>query len=197
MKNIYLLYNLKPSYITYLLVFLIAFDFGSCQKVQNKSLPKVVVKLKPEFHCPKVFFKKFTSINSNKKGLFIYLNRNSNMEGNDPFLDCVFADSDKNEPIRYYGTIVSDHSFELESDEKTTIKGEFISASKIKIDYFDSKGKSIYHTELIETKGKFSVFSKNYHKDKLEINTGDTECDSTNSYININLLIFKSEEKKT
>jgi hypothetical protein len=50
---------------------------------------------------------------------------------------------------------------------------------------------------LIETKGKFSVFSKNYHKDKLEINTGDTECDSTNSYININLLIFKSEDKKT
>jgi hypothetical protein len=185
--------NKTNSYLIQLLSVLL---ISSCNFNDKKTIPNNEEIPNHQFVIPKVFFKKFRGIINNGRIINLYLTRNENKKDADSTFNCVVDDSNIDEPINYLGTILPNGYFEFKSDEeKTVLSGDFISDSKIKIKYLDSKIKKVFAIELVESKEKFTILPVNYYDEMVQSNTGDSMCDSIISYINIDMLLFESKEK--
>lgn len=188
----YFISKFKSTGTAYLLLLFFVFTIGSCNNNQKRTFAKGDKNSDSEFSNPKVFFKKFKGIINNGRIINLYLTRNGNKKDADSTFNCVVDDSNIDEPISYLGTILPNGHFEFKSDEeKIVLSGDFISDSKIKIKYLDSKTKKVFAIELVESKEKFAILPVNYYDEMVQNSTSD----STISYINIDMLLFESKEK--
>ncbi len=189
--------KLKSFRIEFLLLSILVFPIGCKNDTQKKTFTKENQKLDSRVNIPKVFFKKFTGELADNRIINLYLTRNANVKEDDSSLNCVVDDSNTDVPVNLSGTFLPNHSFKFESDEGVIVlTGNFISDSKIRIKYSDPKTKKVLNIELIESRETISITPVNYYSEFLQRNTGDSSCDSTTAYVNIDLLHFNSQNNE-
>ena len=164
----------------------------SCNFAQNKT-EKEDSEVST-YSSSKVFFKTFNGNLSKERNVKLLLSRNANSNENDNLITCLIDDEGEKQSETFYGEINENGYFDIKSNEDeeiTILKGQFISDSKIIIDYLDSQRHRFLKIKLDESKSDFSLFPIHYYNSKI---VNNEECDSTTNVVEVDMFSVKSKD---
>lgn len=164
----------------------------SCNFAQNKT-EKEDTEIST-YSNSKVFFKAFDGNLSKGRNIKLLLSKNANSNETDNLITCLINDESEKQSEIFEGEINDKGFFNIKSNEDEEIiilKGQFISDSKIIIDYLDSQRQRFLKIKLDESKSDFSIFPMHYENSKI---VNNEECDSITNTIEVDILSVKSKD---